>query len=311
MRIVVVGAGGVGGLIGGLLAHAGTEVAFVARGAQLAALRERGLRIDSVRANFQLGPVEAADDPSQLAPADVVLVAVKSWQIAAIAPALAPLLGPQTFVVPLENGVEAAAQLARVLGESRVVGGFCSMLSWLQEPGWIKHQGALLQVIVGERPAGVSTRLEALVAELQAANIDARMSPDIEAGVWQKFLFICTFGAVAAASRAPAGVVRSVPETRALLVAAMEEIATLGRRRGVNLPEQAVSTALGVVDNMPPDGTASMQRDIQAGKRSELEEQVGTVVRLATESGVDVPVHRYLLAILLPQERAARGERRP
>lgn len=297
-----------GGLVGGLLAHAGTDVAFVARGAQLAALRERGLRIDSPRATVQLGPIEAADDPAQLPPADVVLVAVKSWQVAAIAPTLAPLLGPESFVVPLQNGVEAAPRLARVLGEPRVAGGFCSMLTWLQEPGWITHQGAILQVVVGERPAGTSPRLEPLVAALQTAGIDASMSPDIDAALWQKFLFICTFGAVAAASRAPARVVRSVPETRALLVAAMEEVAALGRRRGVNLPEQAVSTALAIVDNLPPEATASMQRDIYAGKPSELDDQVGAVVRLATESGIDVPVHRYLLATLLPQEHAARGD---
>jgi len=307
MRIGVVGVGGVGGLVGGLLAHSGVEVAFVARGAQLAALRERGLRVESTRATFQLPPLEAAEDPAQLAPCDVVLVAVKSWQVAEIAPSLRPLLAADGFVVPLENGVEAAATLVQALGEKRVVGGLCAMLAWLESPGLVKHAGPTLQVVVGERDGSASARLSKLATLLTAAKIDAAIAPDIEAALWQKFTFIAAFGGVAAASRVPAGAVRSVPQTRALLTAAMQEIAQLAQARGVQLPAaKAVSVAMAMVDGLPEGATASMQRDIQAGRPSELHDQVGAVVRLAREAGVASPVHDFLFATLLPQENAAR-----
>jgi 2-dehydropantoate 2-reductase len=307
MRIAIVGAGGVGGLVGGLLAHAGDEVAFVARGPQLAALRTEGLRIESPRATFQLHAVEAAADPAQLAAADVVLVAVKSWQVAGVAPLLAPLVAPDGFVVPLENGVDAAPTLVRALGEARVAGGFCAMLAWLERPGLVRHAGEVLRVVVGERSGGGSPRLERLVERLNAAHIDASIAPDIEAALWEKFLFIAAFGGVAAASRAPAAAVRTTAETRALLTTAMQEIADLARARGVRLAEAAVRNSLAMVDALPPQATASMQRDIQAGRPSELQDQLGAVVRLAAEAGVATPTCAFLLAVLLPQELAARA----
>ena len=312
MRIIVVGVGGVGGMVGGLLAKSGVEVGFVARGEQLRALQERGLRIDSARGVFTIEPVEVAEDPAQLAPADVVLVATKAWQVAEIAPQLLPLIEKGGFVVPLQNGVEAAPSLARALGAERVAGGFCAMLAWKEQedPGLIKHEGAMLRVVVGERPRGVSPRVTQLVQVLSAANMDAEVSDNIEGALWEKFLFIASFGAVAAASRSPVGVVRTQPETRALLTAAMEEIAALARRRGVTLPEGAVARALAHVDSLLPHATASMQRDIQAGRRSELQDQTGAVIRLAAEVGLAVPVNQFLWATLLPQELAAQAGHR-
>jgi 2-dehydropantoate 2-reductase len=306
MRVVVVGAGGVGGVIGGLLARSGVEVAFVARGAQLAALRERGLTVESPRASFRLERVEASDDPSALAPADVVLVAVKAWQVAEVAPRLAPLVARGGFVVPLENGVEAADALARALGEDRVVGGLGHFAVWLEGPGKARHVGELLRVTMGERRGGSSPRLEALAGLLRAAKVDVVLSPDIEAASWEKFLFNAAFGGVGAVTRAPVGVVRSIPETRALLAAAMEEIAAVARARGVRIASDAVTRALATIDAFPPEVTASMQRDIQAGRPSELFDQNGAVVRMGKEAGVRVPVNEVILGALLPQEQAAR-----
>ncbi|HET9599486.1 MAG TPA: 2-dehydropantoate 2-reductase [Anaeromyxobacteraceae bacterium] len=306
MRIAVVGAGGVGALVGGLLARAGNEVAFVARGAQLAALREKGLRVESARGSFHLPRVEASDDPASLRPAEAVLVAVKGWQVAEVAPRLAPLLAPGAFAVPLENGVEAADRLAAALGEERVVGGLCHMIAWLEAPGLVRQQGEMLRVTLGKRPDGAGARLEPLAAALRAAGIDAVLADDVEAAVWEKFLFISAFGGVGAATRAPAGVVRSRPETRALLSSAMEEVAALARARGVRLASGAVARALAIVDGLAPGATASMQRDVQAGRPSELVDQTGAIVRLAREAGVPAPVNGFLLAALLPQEVAAR-----
>jgi len=306
MRFAIIGSGGVGGLLGGLLARAGGDVAFLARGDHLRALRERGLRVDGALGAFTISPVVAADDPRELGPAEVVLVAVKGWQVRELAPALRPLLGPGTAVLPLENGIEAAAELARALGDEHVLGGLCHMLSWIEGPGHIRLGGKKPSVTLGERAGGSSPRVEAIAAALRGAGVDVVVAADVETALWEKFLFIEPFGAVGAVTRAPVGVVRQTRETRELLVAAMEEIARLGRARRVKLPDDAVARALELLERFPPDATASMQRDIQAGRPSELHDQTGAVVRMAREASLPAPVHAFLHASLLPQEAAAR-----
>jgi 2-dehydropantoate 2-reductase len=307
MRFVIVGAGGVGGLLGGLLQRGGHQVAFLARGRQLQALLEGGLHVQSPRGNFHVPRVEASDDPAALPPGDVLLVATKGWQVAEVAPRLAPLLKPGGVAVPLENGVEAAGQLAAALGEDRVAGGLCHMLSRIDSPGRIQHVGEVLRVTVGERhgPAG-SSRLEALCAALRDSQVDAEVSADIEQALWEKFLFIEPFGAVGTVTRTPAGVFRARRETRELLVSAMDEVAALARARGVRLSADAVAKALATIDRLPAEATASMQRDLMSGRPSELVDQTGAVIRLAREARLPVPVHAFLWAALLPQEDAAR-----
>ncbi len=307
MRIAVVGAGGVGGLVGGFLAHAGADVTFVARGAQLAALRFGGLRVESPRGSFRLPTVEVSDDPAALRPADAVIVAVKGWQVAEVAPRLRSLLVAGGFAVPLENGVEAADTLARAVGEERVVGGLCHMFAWIEAPGFIRHAGDLLRVTLGERRGGRSARVEALAKALQDARVDVVISHDVEAALWEKFVFFAAFSGVGAVTRAPAGVIRSLPETRAMLVAAMEEVAAVAHARGVRLADDAAQKALAVIDRLQPDAAASMQRDIQGGRPSELIDQTGAVVRMGREAGVQVPVNTMIFTALLPQEQAARS----
>jgi 2-dehydropantoate 2-reductase len=306
MRIAVVGAGGVGGVFGGLLARSGQDVAFLARGRTLAALRERGLRVSIPPAPFEVRPV-ASDDPSRIGPVDAVLVAVKSWQVREVAPSLRPLVGPGTVVVPLQNGVTAADELAAVLGDAAVVGGLCYVFAWQEEPGGVRSTGTPLEIKMGERRGGPSPRLAPLAGALRAAGIEAQVSEDVAVASWEKLLAIETFGAVGAVTRAPIGAIRAVAETRELLVAALEEVDALARARGVRMPPDAVARTLSRLDGLPGESTASMQRDIQAGRRSELDEQTGAVVALAGAAGVPVPVHRFLLAALLPQERQARG----
>ena len=310
MRIAIVGAGGVGGLLGGLLARSGAEVVVVARGGQLAAIHKGGLRVDSPLGSFTARVAAAAEDPAALPAADAVLLAVKAWQVTEIGPRLAPLVAPGGVVVPLQNGVEAADQLARALGPEPVAGGVIKVLAWLDAPGAVKHVGINPVVIMGERGARAgsrSPRLDALSAALARAGVEARVSQDVERDVWEKFLLIEPWGAIAAASRAPLGILRALPETRALYQAALGEVAALARARGVALPGDAVARTTAFIDTLPPEGTASMQRDIGAGRPSELEDQVGAVARLGRESGVPTPVHEALYAALLPQEAAARG----
>lgn len=314
MRIAIAGAGGVGGLIGGLLARAGTEVVVVARGSHAEAIRVRGITVDSPLGKFTARVAGVSDDPATLGTADAVLVAVKAWQVAELAPLLPPLVAAGGVAVPLENGVEAASRLEAELGAERVAGGIVTVLSWIQAPGAIRHVGGPPRVTIGERGARAgarSERLEALAATLRAARVEVTIADDIERATWDKFLFIEPWGAVAAAARAPAGVVRSIPETREVLVRAMEEVAALARARGVSLGEDAVQSALARIDAVPYEATASMQRDLGAERPSELDDQTGAVVRLAREAGVPVPVHTVLLGALSPLEKAARGSVEP
>lgn len=306
MRIAIVGPGGVGGLLGALLSRAGHEVVVVARGRTLDALRARGLRLDSPLGQIT-APVVAAERPGDLGPVDVVLVTVKTWQVPEVAPGLAPLLGPGAVVVPLQNGIQAPDQLADALGDDRVVGGIAHCLSWVVEPGAIRHIGAAPRVTLG-RWRRVDPAAPERVRDLLApAGVDAHVVDDFPQAAWRKWMFITSLGAVCAAARAPIGVVRSVPETRRALVAGLEEVARLARARGVALPDDAVEEAMAFVDRLPPESTPSLYRDIVDGKPSELEDMSGAVARLGAESGVPVPTHATLFAVLLPAEQAARA----
>lgn len=308
MRIAVMGAGGVGGLFGALLSRAGHEVAFVARGEHLEAIRRDGLRVESPLGNFTVR-APASDDPAALGTADAVLVAVKTWQVKEVAPRLRPLLGSATVVVPMENGVEAADELAAALGPGPVVGGLCHVLTRITAPGAVHHAGFTPRVTMGEVGGGKSERLERLAAALRAAGMEATVTSDIRTALWEKFLVIDPLGSVGAAARATTGEMLAVPETRALLVAATREVEAVGRARGAKLAPGAVERTLGWVKGLPPDATASMQRDVVAGRPSELHEQTGAVVRLGHAARVPVPVHETLYGALLPQERRARASR--
>ena len=307
MRITVFGTGAVGGYFGGRLAQAGEEVVFIARGEQLRALRDHGLRVDSLQGDFVVRPVQATDDPAQVGVVDAVLVCVKAWQVAEAALACRPLVGPETFVVPLQNGVEAPAQLAAVLGAEHVLGGLCRIVSFVVEPGHVRHAGLEPYVACGELDNRPSERAERLREAFARAGVTAEVPPDIQVALWQKFLFIASFSGVGAVTRAPAGVLRSLPETRQMLEQAMHEVLAVAQARGVGLPEETIHQTMALIDSLPADGTASMQRDIMEGRPSELESQNGAVVRLGQEVGVPTPLNTFIYHSLLPLESRARG----
>jgi 2-dehydropantoate 2-reductase len=309
VKVTVFGTGAVGTYFGGRLAEAGEDVAFVARGETLRAIRERGLRVTSTEGDFVIQPAHASDTPAELGFADVVLLGVKTWQVADAARAMAPLLGPDTFVVPLQNGVEAPAQLAPVLGPERVLGGLCRILAWVAAPGEIRHEGVEPYIGLGELAGGLSPRVERLQqAFARCRGVTAEALEDVRAELWRKFLFIASVSGLGAVTRAPIGVLRTRPETRELLERAMREVLAVARAHGVALPDDAVEETLAFTDTVPAEGTASMQRDIIAGRPSELEAQSGAVVRLGREKGVATPVHDFLYRSLVPLELRARGE---
>jgi 2-dehydropantoate 2-reductase len=312
MKLAVFGAGGAGGYFGGRLAQAGVDVAFIARSAHLEALRANGLRVDSLLGDFHVAPVTASDNPAEIGPVDFVLLGVKTWQVPLAAEALGPLLGPETAIVPLQNGVEAADQLAAVVGREHVLGGLARIISFIAGPGHIRHAGGDPYLAFNELNNQPSSRVERLrEAAARAKGMRVEVPADILAALWAKLLFVTPVGAVGAVTRSPAGVFRQVPQTRALLEKAMREILAVAQARGIALSEAAVTEALGIVDSLPHQGTASMQRDIIDGKPSELEAQLGAVVRLGAEAGVAVPANEFMYRALLPQELKARGETYP
>jgi 2-dehydropantoate 2-reductase len=308
VRVAVFGAGGVGGYFGGRLAQAGEEVVFIARGPHLEAIRREGLRVESVDGDFAVRPAKATSEPREAGPVDAVLLGVKAWQVKDAARELGPLLERGGFVVPLQNGVEAADELAAELGPERVVGGFCKIFSFVSGPGRIRHSGVAPRIEFGERDGHRSERVDRLrTAFERAEGVSVATPGDIGAALWEKFLFIAPLSGVGAVTRMPAGVLRSVPEAREMLESAMKEVFDLARARGIGLRKDAVARTLAYVDSLPADGTASMQRDILEGRPSELDYQTGAVVRLAQEVQVAVPINEFIYRALLPGERRARG----
>jgi 2-dehydropantoate 2-reductase len=305
MRIVVAGSGGVGGYFGGLLARAGHGVVFLARGPHLEAIRRQGLMIHSVNGDFALQPVDATDDASRLAPPEVVLVAVKHFDLEAVACQLAPVVIEQTVVVPLLNGIDAHQVLSGVLRRGCIVAGTCSIAANLESPGVIRQPSALRRVVVGTLDGHPDAMLEELATAWRACGVDARQSADILADLWSKFIFIASFGGVTALARATAGGVRADPATRALLVLAMREVEAVGRACGVKLAEDVVARSMALVDGFEPGVTSSLQRDVADGRMFELEAFSGTVVRMGKAFGVAVPVHSMLVALLNPMLKRA------
>jgi 2-dehydropantoate 2-reductase len=308
MRIAIVGVGGVGGYFGGRLAQAQEDVVFIARGEHLRALQTQGLRVESIKGDFALQPVQATDDPASVGVVDTVLVAVKAWQVPEVARQIQPLVGPDTLVVPLENGVEAPNQLSAALGAQHVLGGLCRIVSFIAGPGQIRHAAMEPYVAFGELDNRPSERAERLRRVFEHAGVQAEIPADIHVALWEKFLFIVSISGVGAVTRVPAGVTRSVPQSRQLLEQALREALAVGQAQGVPLAEETIPRIMAMIDRSAPGSTASMQRDIMDGRPSELEYQTGTVVRLGQEAGIATPTHSFIYQSLLPQELHARGK---
>jgi 2-dehydropantoate 2-reductase len=308
MRIAIFGTGAVGGYFGAQLARAGEDVVFIARGAHLDAIRTQGLCIETPNGEIVIRPAQATDDPASAGVAEVVLLGVKAWQVPDAAAAIRPMIGPDTVVVPLQNGVEAPRQLAQTLGGERVLGGTCGTLSQVSGPGRIRSIGEIHFVKFGELDGRASERAERLRAAFERAGVKVEIPADIRQAIWGKFLLVTAFGGVGAVARAPLGVLRSVPETRRLLEQCMQETLAVARAHGVPLGDGAPANALAMLDSMSPAATTSLQRDIADGKPSELEAWNGAAVRLGREAGVATPTNELIYASLIPSERRARGE---
>lgn len=309
MKIAIFGSGAIGGYFGGRLAQAGHDVTFIARGSHLDAIKADGLQVKSIHGDFVIHPAKATDRPEEIGIVDVVLCCVKSWQVSRVADPIRMLCGPQTVVIPLQNGVEAHTVLSNVLGPEPIVPGVCKIISMIEAPGRIHHAGADPQLVIGELNGNMSERVQAIAGTFSdAAGMTVYASRHILSALWKKFMLIAPWSGLGALTRAPIGVIRSIPETRDLLEITIHEVFDVAVANGVGLDETALEATMSFLDQLPPGGTTSMQRDIMAGRPSELNEQSGAVVRFGEAGGVPAPLNRFIYHSLLPLERIARGE---
>lgn len=298
MRIAVIGAGGVGGYFGARLAQGGADVAFVARGAHLAAIRSDGLRIESPLGGVTVTPAMASDDPAAIGPVDFVLVAVKLWDTESAARALAPLLGSETAVLSLQNGVEKEEVLARFLSPQAHMGGLCYIAATIARPGVISHSGTLQKVVFGELDGRVSPRAEALRQAFERGKVDVEMSGDIRKAIWEKFVFLVGLSATTTTVRTSIGPIRENTQTRAFLLDVMREVVAVGRAHGVALAEDYAEQRLAFCDQIPAAMTSSMRNDLRQGNRLEVPWLSGGVVELGRSAGVPTPLNRAVADIL-------------
>jgi len=294
MRIAVMGTGGVGGYFGARLALGGCDVQFIARGAQLAALRQHGLRVLSAGGDMHVEHVAVTDDPREVGPVDLVMFGVKLWDTEEAAQLIAPMLGRDTAVVSFQNGVLKDDALRRLLGDRAVIGGVCYIAATIAEPGVIRHAGAMQRLVFGEHDGTASERTSAFLAACQRAGIDAEISADIRRAIWEKFVFLVGLSGTTAATRMPIGAIRAHPQTRALFLDAMREVVAVGRAEGVHLPEDFAENRLAFGDTLPATMTSSMHHDLERGNRLEVEWLSGDVVRRGRVAGIATPVNRVL-----------------
>lgn len=302
MKIAMMGSGGVGGFFGGRLAKAGYDVAFVARGAHLAALRAGGLTIENEpQGNIHVPRVKATDDPASIGPVDLVILSVKLWDTEAAARAIAPMVGPETGVLSLQNGVIKDDILRRHFGAERVMGGVGYVATHISRPGVIHQTGTMQRVVVGEYDGRASERARALHEALAASGVKAELSPDIRRAIWEKYVFLVGLSGSTTTMRHPLGPIRSNPRSRAFLHDLMREAVAVGRAQGVALPADFADDRLAFADSLPVDMTSSMHHDLERGNPLEVDWLSGGVVQLGEAAGVPTPANRAVRDILALQ----------
>jgi 2-dehydropantoate 2-reductase len=303
MHIAIVGAGAVGGYYGARLAQAGHEVTLIARGANLEAIRAKGMRVRSASGEFAV-PVKAESDPARVGPVDLVVFAVKTYSNPQALPLVPPLVGPSTVVLPLQNGVDTADQLAAVVAPGRVLAGTTYIGATLVEPGVVDYIGTVRKIVFGEAFGDrvVTDRVSRLRETLAAADIQAEAAADSRIAIWEKFIFLAPIAALTAAARLPIGPAWAQPAFREAFDAAMAEIEALARHAGVPVAADIRAQKLRYLDTSPPGMRSSMMVDITSGRPLELEALVGNVVRRGRAAGIPTPVMAALYGVLKPFE---------
>ena len=307
MKIVVYGIGGVGGYFGGKLAQTDHHITFIARGEHLEAIQKNGLYIKSIYGDFMAKPDLATDDILEAASPDLILLAVKSWQVEAVAQHLKPIVGDNTLVLPLQNGADNADKLLKIFDRKNVLTGLCKIVSFIEGPGKIHHKGFHPQVIFGELNNQKTERLQAVKKVFDTALFDNKIPEDIHLEIWRKFLFITTISGIGALTRTDIGGIRSDNYIRALMLKTAAEIVAVANAKGIALSQTDIENTFKALDDQAPDNTASMQRDIMEGKPSELDNFNGYIVREGEKHHIPTPVNEFIYYCLLPMETKARS----
>jgi 2-dehydropantoate 2-reductase len=300
MRIAVIGTGGIGGPYGASLAKAGADVIFVARGAHLAAMRENGLRIEGDRGETHIRPAQATDDIAGIRTVDVILFCVKLWDVEPAAEQLRAIIGPQTAVIPLQNGIDAAERLIRILGYEAVMGGMAFVTGTIAAPGVIRQTGSYQRMTFGELDGRISERGQRVRDLCEAAGFESVLSSDIMVPVWEKFILLVPLSGLNALTRLPLGEWRRDPDLLALYEAALRETVAVGLAEGVRLPPDSIDQTLAMMRSMPAHHTTSMGNDLLRGNRLELPWFAGKVVELGRLHGIPTPVNGFIYAALKP-----------
>jgi 2-dehydropantoate 2-reductase len=305
MKIAIMGTGGVGGYYGGLLAQHGHDVTFIARGEHLKAIQDNGLQVKSIHGNFHVQPAQATDNAGQIGPVDLVLFCTKTYSIEAATQQIKPMVGEGTTVLPLQNGIDAAERIGAVVGLQRLIGGVTWISSSVEAPGVIKQISQFRRVVIGELDGQVTDRVQAIYRAFEKTGITTELAEDIQKVLWTKFVFISTASSLGSLTRLPIGEYRAVPETRAMMTDLMREVEAIARAQGVQLDKGVVQKSLDFIDNAAAHIKPSMQLDVEAGRRSELEAMIGVIGRKGRELGIPTPVADMVYASLLPGETAA------
>jgi 2-dehydropantoate 2-reductase len=306
MKIAIIGSGGVGGYFGARLVRAGFNVTFVARGEQLKVMLGKGLTIKSILGDFKVDNLKVTDKITDIAQPDLVILGVKAWQIKEIRDDLKRILHQDTIILPLQNGVLAAEELSEKIDRQRVLGGLCRIFCKVESPGVINHSAVTPAIVFGEMDKSKTERLVKVQKILNTADIVAKISDDIEADLWRKFISICTSGLLAV-TKTTYGELRSLKETRQLMIDLLTEIYLLSQKIGVNIESDFVEKSVSFIDSYPYDTTSSLTRDVWENKPSEIEYQNGTVVRLGEKYRINTPVNRFVYYSILPGELKSRG----
>ena len=307
MRIAVVGAGGVGGGFGAALAQAGADVTFIARGAHLAAMKSDGLKVESPRGDTHLVPTQATDNPADIGKVDFVLFCVKLWDVESAGQAIKPMVGTDTAVITLQNGIDAHERLIPILGNRAVMPGVAHISASITAPGVITQVGAFMTMQFGEPDGSRSKRGEAFLAMCEKAGIEGTFSAAILTELWMKFILLASNAGMMSLARQPIGNLRDDPDMRPLLLAAYREVVDVGRAKGITLPADAVEKTVELTNTMPPPMKASMALDLERGNRLEVPWLSGKVVELGRQFGIPTPTHAMMHAMLKPYAMGGAG----
>jgi 2-dehydropantoate 2-reductase len=300
MRIAAMAAGAIGAYYGARLQDAGHDVSYIARGANLESLKAKGLKIESVHGDLHLPKVNVTDKPAEIGPVDIVLFAVKLWDTETAAERLRPIVGPETVVIPFQNGVESTDRLKKILPERSVMGGSAYIGTRIKAPGVIEHSGQMARLQFGPVLSSQRAAAESFLQVCKGAGIQAEIPEDIVKANWEKFVFLVGLSSATALTRAPLGVVRADPDIRWVFEQAMRETWKVGRARGVALADDYVEQRMAFAEGLHADMKASLLHDLENGGRLEAPWLCGAVVRMSEQKGLDAPVNRTVYAALRP-----------